>query len=70
MKKELQIENSKIEIIFESDKEKIKANLIRVYDLIKNIADNCNKKGIDTKSWFLNDKQINKMKKDSNYNFL
>lgn len=70
MKKELQIENSQIEVIFETDKEKIKRNLKRVYDVINNIAANCEKKGIDTSKWFIPNEKIEKMKKNKNYNFL
>ncbi len=70
MKKELQIENSQIEVIFETDKEKIKRNLKKVYDVINNIASNCEKKGIDTSKWFIPNEKIEKMKKNKNYNFL
>lgn len=70
MKKELQIENSKIEVIFETDKEKIKRNLTKVYDIINDIANKCEKKGIDTSSWFINTEQLNEMKKSNSYNFL
>ena len=70
MKKELQIENSQIEVIFETDKEKIKRNLKKVYDVINNIASNCEKRGIDTSKWFIPNEKIEKMKKNKNYNFL
>lgn len=70
MKKTLFIEGSKIEVTFESDKEKIKMNLIKVYDVINKIAAKCEEKGIDTSSWFLKPEQIEEMKKDSKYNFL
>lgn len=54
--KNLTIGNSKIEVFFESDKEKIKINLIKLYDVINEIAENCEKKGIDTSKWFIENK--------------
>ena len=70
MKKELKIENSKIEVIFESDKEKIKKNLINVYDVINKIADSFEKRGLNTSDWFLNEEELEQMKISKNYNFL
>lgn len=70
MKKSFIIGNSEIEVTFEKDKEKIKNNLTKVYDIINKIADNCEKKGIDTSKWFLSQKDIEKMKKDGKYSFL
>lgn len=70
MTKTLMIENSQIEITFETDKKKIKRNLTKFYDVINKIADNCEKKGIDTSSWFCTSEQIEEMKRNSNYNFL
>lgn len=70
MEKTLTIENSQIEVTFESDKEKIKRNLTKVYDVINKIADNCEKRGIDTSKWFIKAEEIERMKKDNNYNFL
>lgn len=70
MKKKLEIENSKIEVTFESDKEKIKKNLINVYDVINKIADSFEKRGLNTSDWFLNEEELEKMKISKNYNFL
>ncbi len=70
MKKTFKIENSHIEVTFESDKEKVKRNLTKLYDVINEIAKNCEKRGIDTSAWFLKTEQIEQMKKSGNYNFL
>lgn len=70
MTKTLIIKNSQIEITFETDKEKIKRNLTKVYDVINKIADNCERRGIDTSKWFMNPEQLEKMKQNNNYNFL
>lgn len=70
MNRTFKIKNSEVEITFEKDENKIKRNLINVYDVINKIADNCEKRGIDTSSWFIKAEQLEKMKRDSNYNFL
>ena len=70
MKRILLIDNSKIEVFFENDMEKIKRNLIQIYDLINEIADSCEECGIDTSNWFYTKEELEKLKKDSKYNFL
>ncbi len=70
MTKKLEIGNSKIEVFFEEDKEKIKINLIKLYDTINLLADKFNRKGIDTSNWFLSQKDIEKMKQENKYTFL
>ena len=70
MKQTLLIGNSKIEIIFESNKDNIKRSLIKVYDIINEIALNCEEREINTSNWFYSKEDIEKMKKDSNYNML
>ncbi len=70
MTKKLEIGNSKIEVFFEEDKEKIKTNLIKLYDTINLLADKFNRKGIDTSSWFLSQQDIEKMKQENKYTFL
>lgn len=70
MKQTLLIGNSKVEIFFESDKDNIKRNLIKVYDIINEIALECEERGIDTSSWFYSKEDIEKIKKDNNYDLL
>ncbi len=70
MTKKLEIGNSKIEVFFEEDKEKIKTNLIKLYDTINLLADKFNRKGIDTSNWFLSQQDIEKMKQENKYTFL
>lgn len=48
--------------------EKKKENLIKVYDVINDIAGTLDRK--KTKSWFLTKKQIKTMKESGKYNFI
>lgn len=44
--------------------------LIRLYDTVNSIAENCEKRGIDTSGWFYTFEDIEKMKTDSKYIFI
>jgi hypothetical protein len=69
--KTIKIGNSTIDIYQEvCSEEKRKQNLIKIYDAINEIARSAEKRGVDTSSWFYTDEQIEKMKKDSKYNFI
>ena len=70
MTKKLNIENSEVEVTFENDKEKLKMNLISLYDKVNALAEIFDKKGIKTSEWFLSQQEINEMKLENKYTFL
>ncbi len=61
-------ENKQVEIIFESNKETIKRNLIQIYDVINKIALTTSSK--NKTNWFYKEKEINNIKKNNGCNFL
>lgn len=68
-------QNGNVIIEFNDDhvpknKEDLKQNLTKVYDVINKISHELEEKGIYTKEWFLTSKQIEKMKKSEKYNFI
>lgn len=44
--------------------------LTKLYDTIHEIARSCEKRGVDTSSWFYTEEEIEKMKKDDRYTFI
>lgn len=51
-----------------TDSDKKRENLIKLYDVINEIANTLDRK--KTKSWFLTSKQLKEMKLSGKYNFL
>lgn len=69
--KKLNLDETSIEIyddyIPQTNEEK-KQNLIRMYDVVNDIAKSLNYK--KTKSWFLSNKELKIMKESGKYNFI
>ncbi len=70
--KQLQLGQTEIEVCIETipTEEQQKQRLIRIYDVVNEIADKANKRGIDTSKWFYTSKQIKKLKENSNNLFI
>lgn len=69
--KELKIGQTKLKFNIEPIEEKtLKQRLIEFYDTINKIADNAEKRGVDTSSWFYTDSQLQIMKESNKYKFI
>jgi len=53
-----------------ADEDTVKKNLANVYDTINEIASTAEQRGVDTSNWFINQKQIKKIKEDPKYRFI
>ena len=63
--------NSVIEIYTsELSIEEQKKNLINLYQIINEISDNQEKKGINTSDWFYTQQELQEMRKSGQYKFL
>ncbi len=63
--------NTRAEVIIpELTVVQLRKNLTNLYDIINDIARNCEKREIDTSNWFYTNEEIEKMKKDTKYTFI
>lgn len=64
--KNLKLGQTEIEICVESipTTEEKRNHLIKIYDVVNDIARKAEKRGVDTSKWFYNDKQLKLLKQD------
>lgn len=70
--KELMLGKTQVKVCIESipTENQVKSRLIKIYDLINEIAQNAEKRGIDTSKWFYTQKQICQLKKKPENKFI
>ena len=70
--KQLTLGQTNIEICIESfpTVEEKRNNLIKIYDVIYDIAMKAEKRGVDTSKWFYTDEQLKLLKQDSMNEFI
>ena len=70
--KQLKLGQTNIEICIESfpTVEEKRNNLIKIYDVINDIAMKAEKRGVDTSKWFYTDEQLKLLKQDSMNEFI
>lgn len=62
------LENSVVEIERSiASKEEIKKNLIELYDVVNEIAEEQRRKGVDTSDWFYTEQELESIKNDPSY---
>lgn len=62
------LENSVVEIERSiASKEEIKKNLIELYDVVNEIAEEQRRKGVDTSDWFYTAQELESIKNDPSY---
>lgn len=66
--RQYKLENSVVEIERSiASKEEIKKNLIELYDVVNEIAEEQRKKGVDTSDWFYTEQELESIKNDPSY---
>lgn len=66
--RQYKLENSVVEIERSiASKEEIKKNLIELYDVVNEIAEEQRKKGVDTSDWFYTKQELESIKNDPSY---
>lgn len=71
--KKIELGETSVEIhddFIPKDKNKLKSNLSKVYDVINDIACKMEKNNCNCQSWFLTEKELRAMKQSGNYNFI
>lgn len=70
--KNLKLGQTEIEICVESipTTEEKRNHLIKIYDVVNDIARKAEKRGVDTSKWFYSDKQLKLLKQDSINEFI
>ena len=70
--KNLTLGKTEIEICIESIPtiEEKRNHLIRIYDIVNDIARKAEKRGVDTSEWFYTDKQLKLLKQDPMNEFI
>lgn len=70
--KNLKIDNTEIEVCMGNSLsvEDKKNNLVKIYDVINEIAGCVEKRGIDTSKWFYTKKQLKQLKQDPTNKFI
>ena len=66
--RQYKLENSVVEIERSiASKEEIKKNLIELYDVVNEIAEEQRKKGVDTSDWFYTEQELESIKNNPSY---
>lgn len=68
--KKINVGKAKIEIHSNTTPEESKKNLIKLYDVINEIADRKRAAGINVDDWFYTQEEINKIKKNNSMNLI
>lgn len=70
--KNLTLGQTEIEICIESipTQEELRNHLIKIYDVVNDIAIKAEKRGVNTSKWFYTDKQLNLLKQNPDNNFI
>ncbi len=70
--KNLKLGQTEIEICVESipTTEEKRNHLIKIYDVVNDIARKAEKRGVDTSKWFYSDRQLKLLKQDSINEFI
>lgn len=70
--KNLTLGQTEIEICIESipTQEELRNHLIKIYDVVNDIARKAEKRGVNTSKWFYTDKQLNLLKQSPDNNFI
>lgn len=70
--KNLTLGQTEIEICIESipTQEELRNHLIKIYDVVNDIAIKAEKRGVNTSKWFYTDKQLNLLKQSPDNNFI
>lgn len=69
--KKYQFGQTKVEVhVPQMTVSQMRKQLTKIYDTINDIARDCERRGIDTSSWFYTEEEIEKMKQDPNYTFI
>ncbi len=70
--KAIKLGQTKIEICRENipTVEEKRNHLIKIYDVVNDIARNAEKRGIDTTKWFYTEKQLKQLKQDTSNEFI
>ena len=69
--KKFNLGDTKVKIIIpEMTVAQLRKCLTYIYYTINEIAEDCEKRGIDTSSWFYTDAEIEKMKNNPDYTFI
>ena len=70
--KELTLGKTKIRVCIESipTEDQVKKRLIKIYDVVNDIAAKAEKRGVDTSKWFYTPKQIRQLKESPENKFI
>lgn len=70
--KKLTLGETQVRVLIETipTEEQIRERLIKIYDVINNIARKAEKRGVDTSKWFYTSKQIRELKKNPENKFI
>lgn len=70
--KELTLGKTKVRVCIESipTEDQIKKHLIKIYDVINDIARKAERRGVDTSKWFYTSKQIRQLKESPENKFI
>lgn len=70
--KELTLGRTQIRVCIESipTEDQVKKRLIKIYDVVNDIAHKAEKRGVDTSKWFYTPKQIRQLKESPENKFI